>query len=213
MSERHFRRLRDRYRRLGRASLTNRMGPGGKSKARTSDVASKKARGRGAHRKRRPRRALPGMLLFHSDLIPLKSTPIINREEGHTDRGSHYFHSPKAGGKVDTDLTAGPSSSSASKSRPTIFAGMDEANRYSRTFLWSAMLDNGRYASVNADASLGPRSSRATTRRESCSWSQRWRSPESARRPGPWITASPIAAVLYSINLVEKKARTSDRTL
>ena len=103
----------------------------------------KKARGRGAHRKRRPRRALPGMLLFQDgsphrwlvdlgrdlDLIATMDdatgevvSAFLVEEEGtfssfrglretiekkglfcafYTDRGSHYFHSPKAGGKVD----------------------------------------------------------------------------------------------------------------
>ena len=100
----------------------------------------KKARGRGAHRKRRPR---PGMLLFQDgsphrwlvdlgrdlDLIATMDdatgevvSAFLVEEEGtfssfrglretiekkglfcafYTDRGSHYFHSPKAGGKVD----------------------------------------------------------------------------------------------------------------
>lgn len=98
---------------------------------------------RGAHRKRRPRRPLPGMLLFQ-DGSPHRWIPALGRdldliatmddatgevysaflveEEGtwsslrglyetvsmhglfaafYTDRGSHYFHTPKAGGKVD----------------------------------------------------------------------------------------------------------------
>ena len=52
-------------------------------------------------------------------------------------------------------------------------------------------------ASVKVHEYPGPSSmdraaSRATTRRESCSWSQtNKRSPESARRPGPWITGLP----------------------
>ena len=41
-------------------------------------------------------------------------------------------------------------------------------------------------------SSMDRAASRATTRRESCSWSQtNKRSPESARRPGPWITGLP----------------------
>lgn len=100
---------------------------------------------RGAHRKRRPRRPLPGMLLFQ-DGSPHRWIPALGRdldliatmddatgevysaflveEEGtwsslrglcetisvhglfaafYTDRGSHYFHTPKAGGKVDKE--------------------------------------------------------------------------------------------------------------
>ena len=188
MSERHFRRLRDRYeaegaaglvdRRLGRAS--GRRAPLDQiewvleqyrtrywdftakhfhehlvrdhgfrlgytwTKIRLQEAGLvKKARGRGAHRKRRPRRALPGMLLFQDgsphrwlvdlgrdlDLIATMDdatgevvSAFLVEEEGtfssfrglretiekkglfcafYTDRGSHYFHSPKAGGKVD----------------------------------------------------------------------------------------------------------------
>jgi hypothetical protein len=97
----------------------------------------------GAHRKRRERRPLPGMLLFQdgsthrwigaldhdSDLVVTLDdatgaiySAIFVAEEGtassflglsetilahglfrafYTDRGSHYFHTPKAGGKVD----------------------------------------------------------------------------------------------------------------
>ena len=188
MSERHFRRLRDRYeaegaaglvdRRLGRAS--GRRAPLDQiewvleqyrtrywdftakhfhehlvrdhgfrlgytwTKIRLQEAGLvKKARGRGAHRKRRPRRALPGMLLFQDgsphrwlvdlgrdlDLIATMNdatgevvSAFLVEEEGtfssfrglretiekkglfcafYTDRGSHYFHSPKAGGKVD----------------------------------------------------------------------------------------------------------------
>lgn len=105
----------------------------------------KKAPRRGAHRKRRPRRPLPGMLLFQ-DGSPHRWIPALERdldliatmddatgdvysaflvdEEGtwssfrglhetiaehglfaafYTDRGSHYFHTPRAGGKVDKD--------------------------------------------------------------------------------------------------------------
>jgi hypothetical protein len=99
---------------------------------------------RGAHRRKRPRRVLPGMLL-HQDAARhawLKGRPaldlvvtlddatsevysaILVAEEGtasslralaeviadrglfcglYTDRGSHYFHTPKAGGKVDRE--------------------------------------------------------------------------------------------------------------
>ncbi len=103
----------------------------------------KKAKRRGAHRKRRDRRPLPGMLVFQ-DASPSRWLPALERdldliatmddatgdvysaflveEEGtlssfrgldetiaakglfasfYTDRGSHYFHTPKAGGKVD----------------------------------------------------------------------------------------------------------------
>jgi hypothetical protein len=108
----------------------------------------KPAKRRGAHRKKRPRRPLPGMLLFQ-DGSPHRWIPGLDREfdlvitlddatsrlysallveqEGtassflglgetiaahglfgalYTDRGSHYFHTPKAGGGVDkTRLT------------------------------------------------------------------------------------------------------------
>ena len=182
MSERHFRRLRDRYeaegaaglvdRRLGRAS--GRRAPLDQiewvleqyrtrywdftakhfhehlvrdhgfrlgytwTKIRLQEAGLvKKARGRGAHRKRRPRRALPGMLLFQDgsphrwlvdlgrdlDLIATMDdatgevvSAFLVEEEGtfssfrglretiekkglfcafYTDRGSHYFHSPR----------------------------------------------------------------------------------------------------------------------
>ena len=101
---------------------------------------------RGAHRKKRPRRPLPGMLLFQDgsrstwlpgsdrqlDLIVTLDdatsaiySAFLIEEEGtassflglaetiatqglfcalYTDRGSHYFHTPKAGGKVDKTL-------------------------------------------------------------------------------------------------------------
>lgn len=104
----------------------------------------KKAVGRGKHRKRRPRRPMPGMLLYQDgsthhwiaalgheiDLIVtmddatnwiysaffaaqegtmssfqgLRETIVAHGLFGslHTDRGSHYFFTPKAGGKVDT---------------------------------------------------------------------------------------------------------------
>ncbi len=188
MSERHFRRLRERYeaegaegivdRRLGRASA--RRAPldqiewvlelfrtrywdftakhfhehlvrdhGFKlgytwTKTRLQETGLvKKAKRRGAHRKKRPRRPLPGMLLFQDgsphrwlvdlgrdlDLIATMDdatgevvSAFLVEEEGtpssfrglqevietkglfcslYTDRGSHYFHTPKAGGKVD----------------------------------------------------------------------------------------------------------------
>ena len=98
---------------------------------------------RGAHRRKRPRRALPGMML-HQDGSRHEWTPgrqwdlivtlddatsevcsaFFVAEEGamssfralheviaarglfcslYTDRGSHYFHTPEAGGKVDKD--------------------------------------------------------------------------------------------------------------
>lgn len=108
----------------------------------------KKAKRRGAHRKKRVRRPLPGMLLFQDgsahrwipgldralDLVATLDdatgalySAILVDEEGtlssflglretiarqglfgalYTDRGSHYFHTPKAGAKVDkTRLT------------------------------------------------------------------------------------------------------------
>ena len=373
MSERHFRRLRDRYeaegaaglvdRRLGRAS--GRRAPLDQiewvleqyrtrywdftakhfhehlvrdhgfrlgytwTKIRLQEAGLvKKARGRGAHRKRRPRRALPGMLLFQDgsphrwlvdlgrdlDLIATMDdatgevvSAFLVEEEGtfssfrglretiekkglfcafYTDRGSHYFHSPKAGGKVDKGRLTQvgralvqlgiehiPSYSPEARGRiERLFgtlqgrlpqelrlagiAAMDEANRYiaetflpafndrfsvpaagagsaflpyvgraladilamprtaarSRTTIRSATRASScRFPSrPTGDTSSRPASrstniptpaspssmdraaSRATTRRESCSWSQtNKRSPESARRPGPWITGLP----------------------
>ena len=188
MSERHFRRLRDRYeaegaaglvdRRLGRAS--GRRAPLDQiewvleqyrtrywtsrpkhfhehlvrdhgfrlgytwTKVRLQEAGLvKKARARGAHRKRRPRRALPGCSCSRtarptagwwiwaatSTSSPPWTTPRArssrpswSRKKAPSrafagfgkrsrrrafsapstpDRGSHYFHSPKAGGKVD----------------------------------------------------------------------------------------------------------------
>ncbi len=106
-----------------------------------------KAKRRGAHRRKRPRRPLPGMMLHQDgsrhawlagqpplDLIVTLDdatsaiySAILVDEEGtastfqaleevfgrhglplslYTDRGSHYFHTPEAGGKVDrTSLT------------------------------------------------------------------------------------------------------------
>lgn len=99
---------------------------------------------RSAHRKKRPRRPLPGMLLFQDgsphrwlagrppcDLVVTMDdatstvySALLVEEEGttssflglaeviedhglfsslYTDRGSHYFHTPKAGGKVAKD--------------------------------------------------------------------------------------------------------------
>lgn len=190
MSERHFRRLRDRYeaegaeglvdRRLGRASA--RRAPVDQIawvleqyRTRYWDFTAKhfhehlvrdhgfrlgytwtkmqlhkaglinKAKRRGAHRKKRPRRPLPGMLLFQDgsthrwlvdlgrdlDLIATLDdatgdllSAFLVEEEGtlssfrglkevietkglfcslYTDRGSHYFLTSKAGGKVDKD--------------------------------------------------------------------------------------------------------------
>jgi transposase len=188
MSERHFRRLRDRYeaegaeglvdRRLGRASaraapldqidwvlelyrtrywdftakhfhehLVRDHGFGlGYTWTKTQLQGAglvKRAKRRGAHRKKRPRRPLPGMRLFQDgsphrwpvdlwrdlDLIATLDdatgelvSAFLVEEEGtlssfrglqetiekkglfcafYTDRGSHYFHTPKAGGKVD----------------------------------------------------------------------------------------------------------------
>ena len=104
----------------------------------------RKAESRGRHRKKRPRRALPGMMLYQDgsthrwiaalghdiDLIVTMDdatshiySAFVVLEEGtmssfqglretiaahglfgslYTDRGSHYFFTPKAGGKVDT---------------------------------------------------------------------------------------------------------------
>ena len=188
MSERHFRRLRDRYeaegaeglvdRRLGRASVhrapvdriewvieeyrthyrdftvkhfhehLERRHDFEYGYTWTKTVLRqagevKKAPRRGVHRKRRPRRPLPGMLLFQDgsthrwipalgrdfDLIATMDdatgevySAFLEEEEGtwssfrglhetlaahglfaafYTDRGSHYFHTPKAGAAVD----------------------------------------------------------------------------------------------------------------
>jgi hypothetical protein len=101
-----------------------------------------RAKGRGAHRRKRPRRPLPGMMLHQDgsrhewlggqpalDLIVTLDdatsgilSAFLVEEEGtdstfrgllevfgrhglplslYTDRGSHYFHTPEAGGKVD----------------------------------------------------------------------------------------------------------------
>ena len=101
-----------------------------------------KAKKRGAHRRKRPRRPLPGMMLHHDgsrhewlagqpalDLIVTMDdatsaiySAFLVEEEGaastfraleevfgkhglplslYTDRGSHYFYTPEAGGKVD----------------------------------------------------------------------------------------------------------------
>ncbi len=105
----------------------------------------KKAKRRGAHRKRRPRRPMVGMMLFQ-DGSPFRWVPALEgeldliatmddatsevysaflvEEEGtmsslqglhetigkkglfcsfYTDRGSHYWYTPKAGGKVDKE--------------------------------------------------------------------------------------------------------------
>ena len=193
MSERHFRRFRDRYEAEGAAGLVDRRL--GRASARRAPVDQidwvlelyrtrywdftakhfhehlvrdhgftlgytwtkcrlqeaglvKKAKRRGAHRKKRPRRPLPGMLLFQDasthrwlvdpgrdlDLVATLDdatgelvSAFLVEEEGtfssfrglretierkglfsslYTDRGSHYFHTPEAGGKVDkTRLT------------------------------------------------------------------------------------------------------------
>lgn len=190
MSERHFRRLRDRYeadgaegivdRRLGKASArrvpvdriewvieTYRTHYADftvkhyhehlvrdhgfdlgytwlKTTLQSRGVVARAPR-RSAHRKKRPRRPLPGMLLFQDgspfrwiaaldrdlDLIATMDdatsqlySAFLVEEEGtfsslrglsetiaakglfcalYTDRGSHYFHTPKAGGKVDKE--------------------------------------------------------------------------------------------------------------
>jgi transposase len=188
MSERHFRRLRDRYEAQGADGLIDRRR--GRASARAAPVDQiewvldqyrtrywdftakhfhehlkfdhgfklsytwtktclqsaglvKKAKRRGAHRKKRPRRPLPGMLLFQDgsphrwlvdlgrdlDLIATMDdatgelvSAFLIEEEGtfssfrglrevidkkglfcafYTDRGSHYFLTSKAGGKVD----------------------------------------------------------------------------------------------------------------
>ena len=188
MSERHFRRLRERYEAEGAAGLVDRRL--GRASARAAPVDQiawvldqyrtrywdftakhfhehlvrdhgfrlgytwtktrlqkaglvKKAKQRGAHRKKRPRRPLPGMLLFQDgsphrwlvdlgrdlDLIATMDdatgevlSAFLVEEEGtlssfrglreviqekglfcsfYTDRGSHYFLTSKAGGKVD----------------------------------------------------------------------------------------------------------------
>ncbi len=190
MSERHFRRLRERYeaegavglvdRRLGRASSRRvpvdriawvldqyrtrywdftakhfhehlvrdhgfRLGYTWTKGQLHKAGLVKKAKRRGAHRKKRPRRPLPGMLLFQDgsthrwlvdlgrdlDLIATMDdaegeliSAFLVEEEGtlssfrglqeviekkglfcsfYTDRGSHYFLTSKAGGKVDKD--------------------------------------------------------------------------------------------------------------
>ena len=188
MSERHFRRLRDRYEAEGAEGLVDRrLGRASARRAPVDQIAwvldlyrtrywdftakhfhehlvrdhgftlgytwtkgqlhkaglVKKAKRRGAHRKKRPRRPLPGMLLFQDgsshrwlvdlgrdlDLIATMDdatgellSAFLVEEEGtlssfrglkevietkglfcslYTDRGSHYFLTSKAGGKVD----------------------------------------------------------------------------------------------------------------
>ena len=105
-----------------------------------------RAKRRGAHRRKRPRRPLPGMMLHQDgsrhewllgqpalDLIVTLDdatgaiySAFLVAEEGtastfqalaevfgkhglplslYTDRGSHYFHTPEAGGKIGRDLT------------------------------------------------------------------------------------------------------------
>ena len=190
MSERHFRRLRDRYEAEGAEGLVDRrLGRASARRAPLDQIAwvldqyrtrywdftakhfhehlvrdhgfrlgytwtkaqlhkaglVKKAKRRGAHRKRRPRRPLPGMLLFQDgsphrwlvdlgrdlDLIATMDdatgavlSAVLVEEEGtlssfrglkepienkglfcslYTDRGSHYFLTSKAGGKVDKE--------------------------------------------------------------------------------------------------------------
>ncbi len=188
MSERHFRRLRDRYAAEGAEGLVDRrLGRASARRAPVDQIAwvlaqyrtrywdftakhfhehlvrdhgfrlsyswtktqlqkaglVKKAKRRGAHRKKRPRRPLPGMLLFQDgsphrwlvdlgrdlDLIatmddamgevisafPVEEEGTLSSFRGlketiekkglfcalYTDRGSHYFLTSKAGGKVD----------------------------------------------------------------------------------------------------------------
>jgi transposase InsO family protein len=127
MGERTFRRWCRRYEEEGEAGLLDRLA---------------KAPRRGAHRRKRPRRPLPGMLLHQDasrhawlvqapplDLVVTMDdatneiySALLVEEEGtastfrallevfgrhglplslYTDRGSHYFHTADAGGKVD----------------------------------------------------------------------------------------------------------------
>ena len=71
---------------------------------------ARKAKRGGPHRKKRERRPLPGMPLFqdgstHRWIAGFDRDLDLFRAF-YTDRGSHYFHTPKAGGKVDkTKLT------------------------------------------------------------------------------------------------------------
>src|SRR6266851_263651 len=71
-----------------------------------------KAKRRGTHRKKRERRPLPGMLLFQDGSThrwiagldhDLDLVVTLDDATGafYTDRGSHYFFTPRAGGKVD----------------------------------------------------------------------------------------------------------------
>ena len=143
MSERHFRRLRDRYEAEGAEGLIDRRR--GRASGRRAPVDQiewlleqyrtrywdfttkhfhehlvcdhgfaygytwtklqlqraglvKPAKRRGVHRRRRPRRPLPGMLVFQ-ETIEAKGLFC----SFYTDRGSHYFVTPKAGGKVDKE--------------------------------------------------------------------------------------------------------------
>src|SRR5246500_5108427 len=67
----------------------------------------RKAPKRSAHRKKRPRRPLPGMLLVEEEgtASTFQALGEVIGEHGlfcalYTDRGSHYFYTPKAGEKV-----------------------------------------------------------------------------------------------------------------
>src|SRR5216683_1396301 len=67
----------------------------------------RKAPKRSAHRKKRPRRPLPGMLLDEEEgtASTFQALGEVIGEHGlfcalYTDRGSHYFYTPKAGDKV-----------------------------------------------------------------------------------------------------------------
>ena len=193
MSERHFRRLRDRYEAAGAEGIVDRwLGRASARRVPVDRIAwvvetyrtryadftvkhfhehlvrdhgfahsytwlknTLQARGvvrratkRSAHRKRRPRRPLPGMMLFQDrsphrwipgfgralDLIAAMddatgklTSAFLVEEEGtmssfqgldetiaakglfsslYSDRASHYFHTPKAGGKVDKEKLA-----------------------------------------------------------------------------------------------------------
>src|SRR5208337_3991848 len=73
----------------------------------------KPAKARGPHRRKRPRSPLPGMLVFQDgsthDWFLVRGAPCdLIETHGlfscfYTDRGSHYFHTPKAGEKVDKE--------------------------------------------------------------------------------------------------------------
>src|SRR6202050_3146185 len=141
ISDRHMRRWRERYEEFGFRGLFDRR-RGKPSPKRVPLATVERGRKRGAHRKRRPRRPLPGMLLhidgsrhrwlgderwhdlivilddatseiYYAQLVQEESTATVMaalrqviEQQGlfcalYSDRGSHFWLTPKAGQKVD----------------------------------------------------------------------------------------------------------------